>query len=146
MLALRCGPRLLGLLSGPRSAPLLLSTTRTCSDGGARGANSSSRNPLVYLDVGADGQPLGRVVLEVRLGHRENLDFSGPVLGLAHQDDLGPQFPSLKRYGISLVRSGALQNPEGCGGEGEGCCGGKGQGQIVLSDSPLTGQDRRWAS
>ncbi|EDL01421.1 peptidylprolyl isomerase F (cyclophilin F), isoform CRA_a [Mus musculus] len=65
MLALRCGPRLLGLLSGPRSAPLLLSATRTCSDGGARGANSSSGNPLVYLDVGADGQPLGRVVLEV---------------------------------------------------------------------------------
>nr|AAB22291.1 peptidyl-prolyl cis-trans-isomerase 18.6 kda form, PPIase 18.6 kda form, cyclophilin [rats, liver, Peptide Mitochondrial Partial, 29 aa] [Rattus sp.] len=27
-------------------------------DGGARGANSSSQNPLVYLDVGADGQPL----------------------------------------------------------------------------------------
>uniref|UniRef100_A0ABK0L8K0 Peptidyl-prolyl cis-trans isomerase n=1 Tax=Rattus norvegicus TaxID=10116 RepID=A0ABK0L8K0_RAT len=66
MLALRCGPRLLGLLSGPRSAPLLLSTTRTCSDGGARGANSSSQNPLVYLDVGADGQPLGRVVLELK--------------------------------------------------------------------------------
>lgn len=66
MLALRCGPRLLGLLSGPRSTPLLLSATRTCSDGGARGANSSSRNPLVYLDVGADGQPLGRVVLELK--------------------------------------------------------------------------------
>lgn len=67
MLALRCCPRLLGLLSGPRSAPLLLSATRACSDGGARDPNSS-RNPLVYLDVGADGQPLGRVVLEVRLG------------------------------------------------------------------------------
>ncbi|XP_028609914.1 peptidyl-prolyl cis-trans isomerase F, mitochondrial [Grammomys surdaster] len=66
MLALRCSPRLLGLLSGPRCAPLLLSATRTCSDGGARGANSSSRNPLVYLDVGADGQPLGRVVLELK--------------------------------------------------------------------------------
>lgn len=93
MLALRCGPRLLGLLSGPRSAPLLLSATRTCSDGGARGANSSSGNPLVYLDVGADGQPLGRVVLEVRLGHLENLDFPGPVLCLAHQVTLSLSFP-----------------------------------------------------
>lgn len=96
MLALRCGPRLLGLLSGPRSAPLLLSATRTCSDGGAREANSSSRNPLVYLDVGADGQPLGRVVLEVRLGHRENLDFPGPVLCLAHRVTLGLSFPLSK--------------------------------------------------
>ncbi|XP_059130506.1 peptidyl-prolyl cis-trans isomerase F, mitochondrial [Peromyscus eremicus] len=70
MLALRCGPRLLGLLSGPRAAPLLLSATRACSDSGARDPNSSSssssRNPLVYLDVGADGQPLGRVVLELK--------------------------------------------------------------------------------
>ncbi|XP_035308700.1 peptidyl-prolyl cis-trans isomerase F, mitochondrial isoform X2 [Cricetulus griseus] len=66
MLSLRCGPRLLGLLSSPRSAPLLLSATRACSDSGARDPNSSSRNPLVYLDVGADGQPLGRVVLELK--------------------------------------------------------------------------------
>ncbi|KAH0514863.1 Peptidyl-prolyl cis-trans isomerase F, mitochondrial [Microtus ochrogaster] len=64
MLALRCGPRLIGLLSGQRSATLLLSATRAYSDSGARDPNSSSRNPLVYLDVGADGQPLGRVVLE----------------------------------------------------------------------------------
>lgn len=76
MLALRCGPRLLGLLSGPRAAPLLLSATRACSDSGARDSNSSSssRNPLVYLDVGADGQPLGRVVLEVG-----TLDPTGPA-------------------------------------------------------------------
>ncbi|XP_057626107.1 peptidyl-prolyl cis-trans isomerase F, mitochondrial [Chionomys nivalis] len=66
MLALRCGPRLVGLLSGQRSATLLLSATRACSDSGARDPNSSSRNPLVYLDVGADGQPLGRVVLELK--------------------------------------------------------------------------------
>ncbi|KAL6080988.1 hypothetical protein STEG23_029093 [Scotinomys teguina] len=67
MLALRCGPRLLGLLSGQRSAPLLLSATRACSDSGTRDStSSSSRNPLVYLDVGADGQPLGRVVLELK--------------------------------------------------------------------------------
>uniref|UniRef100_A0A8C4N869 Peptidyl-prolyl cis-trans isomerase n=1 Tax=Equus asinus asinus TaxID=83772 RepID=A0A8C4N869_EQUAS len=67
MLALRCGPRLLGLLPVPRSAPLRLPAARACSGGGsARNPSSSSRNPLVYLDVGADGQPLGRVVLEVR--------------------------------------------------------------------------------
>ncbi|XP_057164696.1 peptidyl-prolyl cis-trans isomerase F, mitochondrial isoform X2 [Ursus arctos] len=70
MLALRCGPRLLGLLPVPRSAPLRLPALRACSSsgggGGSRDASSSSRNPLVYLDVGADGQPLGRVVLELK--------------------------------------------------------------------------------
>uniref|UniRef100_A0A3Q2HBQ9 Peptidyl-prolyl cis-trans isomerase n=1 Tax=Equus caballus TaxID=9796 RepID=A0A3Q2HBQ9_HORSE len=66
MLALRCRPRLLGLLPVPRSAPLRLPAARACSGGGsARNPSSSSRNPLVYLDVGADGQPLGRVVLEL---------------------------------------------------------------------------------
>ncbi|XP_068837973.1 peptidyl-prolyl cis-trans isomerase F, mitochondrial [Capricornis sumatraensis] len=67
MLALRCGPRLLGLLSSPRSAHLRLPAVRACSSGsGSRGPSSSSGNPLVYLDVGADGQPLGRVVLELK--------------------------------------------------------------------------------
>lgn len=56
MLALRRGPRLLGLLPAPRPA------ARACSSR----APSGPGNPLVYLDVGADGQPLGRVVLEVR--------------------------------------------------------------------------------
>ncbi|XP_067566480.1 peptidyl-prolyl cis-trans isomerase F, mitochondrial isoform X1 [Pseudorca crassidens] len=65
MLALRCGPRLLGPLSGPRSAHLRLPAARACSSG-SRDPSSSSRNPLVYLDVGADGQPLGRVVLELK--------------------------------------------------------------------------------
>uniref|UniRef100_A0A8C0E5T9 Peptidyl-prolyl cis-trans isomerase n=1 Tax=Balaenoptera musculus TaxID=9771 RepID=A0A8C0E5T9_BALMU len=65
MQALRCGPRLLGQLSGPRSAHLLLPAARACSSG-SRDPSSSSRNPLVYLDVGADGQPLGRVVLELK--------------------------------------------------------------------------------
>lgn len=75
MLALRSGPRLLRLLSGPRSAPLRLSATRSCSSGGDSGdPSSSARNPLVYLDVGADGQPLGRVVLEVRPLDRTALD------------------------------------------------------------------------
>ncbi|XP_064450963.1 peptidyl-prolyl cis-trans isomerase F, mitochondrial isoform X2 [Mirounga angustirostris] len=70
MLALRCGPRLLGLLPVPRSAPLRLPALRACSTssggGGSRDSSSASRNPLVYLDVGADGQPLGRVVLELK--------------------------------------------------------------------------------
>lgn len=67
MLALRCGSRLLGLPPVPRSVPLRLPAARTCSGGGgARDPSSSAGNPLVYLDVGADGQPLGRVVLEVR--------------------------------------------------------------------------------
>lgn len=76
MLALRCGPRLLGLLSGPRSAHLRLPAVRVCSSGsGSHGSSSSSGNPLVYLDVGADGQPLGRVVLEVRPPNRTALDW-----------------------------------------------------------------------
>lgn len=67
MLALRCGSRLLGLLPAPRSLPLHLLAARACSGGaGAGDQSSSSGNPLVYLDVGADGRPLGRVVLEVR--------------------------------------------------------------------------------
>ncbi|XP_021115347.1 peptidyl-prolyl cis-trans isomerase F, mitochondrial isoform X2 [Heterocephalus glaber] len=66
MLALRCGPRLLGLLSGARSVPLRLSAARACSGGDTRDPTPSSGNPLVYLDVGADGQPLGRVVLELK--------------------------------------------------------------------------------
>lgn len=66
MLALRCGPRLLGLLPVPRSLPLRFPAARACSGSSARDPSSSAGNPLVYLDVGADGQPLGRVVLEVR--------------------------------------------------------------------------------
>ncbi|XP_077800983.1 peptidyl-prolyl cis-trans isomerase F, mitochondrial isoform X1 [Macaca mulatta] len=67
MLALRCGPRWLGLLSVPRSVPLRLPAARACSKGaGDPSSSSSSGNPLVYLDVGADGQPLGRVVLELK--------------------------------------------------------------------------------
>lgn len=80
MLALRCGPRWLGLLSVPRSVPLRLPAARACSKGaGDPSSSSSSGNPLVYLDVGADGQPLGRVVLEVR-----------PLAGPAWARDTGP--------------------------------------------------------
>ncbi|NWI12698.1 PPIF isomerase, partial [Crypturellus soui] len=38
---------------------LAANAARLCS-------GSSSKNPLVYLDVDADGQPLGRVVLELK--------------------------------------------------------------------------------
>lgn len=104
MLALRCGPRLLGLLPVPRSAPLRLPAFRACSSssGGSRDSSSSSRNPLVYLDVGADGQPLGRVVLEVSVLHRAAPDWAwgtGPALCPTRWVTLpltpghGPQFP-----------------------------------------------------
>lgn len=66
MLALRCCPRLLGLLPVPRSLPLRFPAARACSGSSARDPSSSAGNPLVYLDVGADGQPLGRVVLELK--------------------------------------------------------------------------------
>ncbi|KAM4852103.1 peptidyl-prolyl cis-trans isomerase F, mitochondrial [Thomomys bottae] len=69
MLALRCGSRLLGLrpLSRPCSVPLRFPAARAYSSAGAGdSASTSARNPLVYLDVGADGQPLGRVVLELK--------------------------------------------------------------------------------
>ncbi|XP_045437642.1 peptidyl-prolyl cis-trans isomerase F, mitochondrial isoform X1 [Pipistrellus kuhlii] len=66
MLALRCGSRLLRLRPVPRSSPLRLLAARTCSGGGARDPSAAAGNPLVYLDVGADGQPLGRVVLELK--------------------------------------------------------------------------------
>lgn len=66
MQPLRCGSRLLGLLAAPRSAPLGVPAVRACSGRGTPDSDSATRNPLVYLDVGADGQPLGRVVLEVR--------------------------------------------------------------------------------
>lgn len=121
MLALRRGPRLLGLLSGPRSAHLRLPAVRACSSGsGSRGPSSSSGNPLVYLDVGADGQPLGRVVLEVRPPDRTTLDrawgtvpeepwtpgwrLPGLLGDLAScPPGSGPQFPHLLRRGIGLV-------------------------------------------
>ncbi|EAW54646.1 peptidylprolyl isomerase F [Homo sapiens] len=67
MLALRCGSRWLGLLSVPRSVPLRLPAARACSKGsGDPSSSSSSGNPLVYLDVDANGKPLGRVVLELK--------------------------------------------------------------------------------
>ncbi|XP_038600249.1 peptidyl-prolyl cis-trans isomerase F, mitochondrial [Tachyglossus aculeatus] len=56
MLALRCCGRRL-LLAG---APF-----RACSGSGS-GSSANPSNPRVFLDVGADGQPLGRVVLQLK--------------------------------------------------------------------------------
>ncbi|KAM6130246.1 peptidyl-prolyl cis-trans isomerase F, mitochondrial [Phoenicopterus ruber ruber] len=65
MLALSAARRLLrppgDLLPPPGLACMWATGARGCS-----AAGSSSPNPVVYLDVGADNQPLGRVVLELK--------------------------------------------------------------------------------
>ncbi|KAF7247169.1 Peptidyl-prolyl cis-trans isomerase F, mitochondrial [Varanus komodoensis] len=67
MLALSAGRRLLRPLPllVPRPAAAERAGLRACS-GPRRGADDDADNPLVYLDVGADNQPLGRVVLELK--------------------------------------------------------------------------------
>lgn len=137
MLALRCGPRLLGLLPLPRSAPLRLPAARACSSGGGAGdPSSSSRNPLVYLDVGADGQPLGRVVLEVRAQGRVAPDCAsgmvlksvGPGPG-AVPDFLGDLAPYTWALGLGFRilrkahQTGLFRSP--LGGRREGTCEGE---------------------
>lgn len=115
MLALRCGPPPARPAVQPAlSAPAPPRGPRLQQRQRPRGPSSSSGNPLVYLDVGADGQPLGRVVLEVRPPDRTALDWawgmvpeepdSRPELCLVHWVTLLPApglwasvSPSLKK-------------------------------------------------
>ncbi|XP_044521739.1 peptidyl-prolyl cis-trans isomerase F, mitochondrial [Gracilinanus agilis] len=70
MLALRCGPRLLTLGLVPQrisSAPKLVRAgARSSASSSDSAAGGAAKNPLVYLDVGAEEEPLGRVVLELK--------------------------------------------------------------------------------
>ncbi|XP_001368962.1 peptidyl-prolyl cis-trans isomerase F, mitochondrial isoform X1 [Monodelphis domestica] len=70
MLALRCGPRLLTLGLVPQrisSAPKLVRAgARSSASSSDSAAGGAVKNPLVYLDVRAEEEPLGRVVLELK--------------------------------------------------------------------------------
>ncbi|XP_074152817.1 peptidyl-prolyl cis-trans isomerase F, mitochondrial [Sminthopsis crassicaudata] len=71
MQTLRCGPRLLTLGLAPQrisAAPTLarLRGARSSASSSDSGAAGPAKNPLVYLDVVAGEQPLGRVVLELK--------------------------------------------------------------------------------
>ncbi|XP_074089049.1 peptidyl-prolyl cis-trans isomerase F, mitochondrial [Macrotis lagotis] len=63
MLTLRRGPRLLTLGLAPALGRLPAARS---SAGGPAPGPGGARNPLVYLEVGAEEQPLGRVVLELK--------------------------------------------------------------------------------
>ncbi|XP_044522273.1 peptidyl-prolyl cis-trans isomerase F, mitochondrial-like [Gracilinanus agilis] len=66
MLVLRCGPCLLtlGLVS---SAPKLVWASACSSTSSSdSAADGTTKNPLIYLDVGAKEEPLGRMVLELK--------------------------------------------------------------------------------
>ncbi|KAG8135192.1 hypothetical protein E2320_008231, partial [Naja naja] len=43
-----------------------ISESRACNSSSSGGGPRASPNPLVFLEVGADNQPLGRVVLELK--------------------------------------------------------------------------------
>ncbi|XP_026534162.1 peptidyl-prolyl cis-trans isomerase F, mitochondrial [Notechis scutatus] len=80
MLALRSASRLPLLLAQPQprgrlaaagrelllGSPAAVSESRACNSSSSGGSPRASPNPLVFLEVGADNQPLGRVVLELK--------------------------------------------------------------------------------
>lgn len=105
MLALSAARRLLrppgDLLPPPGLACIWAAGARGCS-----GAGAGSQNPVVYLEVGADNQPLGRVVLEVRTrGMRGPVVRPGPGYGgrrAARSGRAGGRGAEGRREGLEL--------------------------------------------
>lgn len=110
MLALSAARRLLrppgDLLPPPGLACIWATGARGCS-----GAGAGSQNPVVYLEVGADNQPLGRVVLEVRTrGMRGPVVRPGPGYGgrrAARSGRAGGRGGEGRREGLERVGAAA---------------------------------------